>query len=657
MNAIRRRMKRQVIAVLRRNSLLTPALDARALVRRTAREVRASYRESKVRRQLEPLLGDHGPVLVRSGRGCRLAKRTATARLIDVMQENLHAALDLLEEADVDYFLVPIENPSRLRIGVSYDDYTQVVAAALAMPDIPPHRYLKPSRSRVGEELPFAAVDSKRWESLAMSSTAWTMFHCYASDDGNGLIADDCGCEIEFWRAIHPMVADHGANDEATDPSVSTRATAAEGVVDLEANDAPNAHRQEGEHPRPEDVPNGSQERELVDGVMIDAVEDEPTDDLLVGVGERVLRARRRNPVSHAFAPDQATRDTVEIRDRKVATYREFAVYFNHRTPRFPIDVVYTWVDDTDQAWQQRRGAAVGNTGPTSVDAVGPERYANRDELLYSLRSLHQYADFARHVYLVTDAQVPPWLADSPDLTVVDHRDIFVDVSALPVFNSHAIESQLHHIDGLSEHYLYVNDDVLFARRVTPDLFFTNCGDSLFFPSKARVPMGPATHEEPAVTSAGKNGRDLVAASLLYPVVHKFKHTPHAQRRSVLAEMERRFPGQFAGVAASKFRSHSDISIAASLHHNYAHATGRAMPGRLRYQYVNLAADRLPERLGKLMGGRFDTLCLNDIDVDPEHAATVSATLLDFLRSAFPYVCPFEIVPPTGTDPASARLD
>ncbi len=78
------------------------------------------------------------------------------------------------------------------------------------------------------------------------------------------------------------------------------------------------------------------------------------------------------------------------------------------------------------------------------------------------------YAPWVRHVYLVTDRQVPSWLAPSDRITVVDHSEIYRDPSVLPIFNSSAIITQLHHIEGLSEHYLYLNDDIFFGADVTP---------------------------------------------------------------------------------------------------------------------------------------------------------------------------------------------
>ena len=44
----------------------------------------------------------------------------------------------------------------------------------------------------------------------------------------------------------------------------------------------------------------------------------------------------------------------------------------------------------------------------------------------------------------------------------------------LPTYNSHTIELNLHRIPGLSENFVYFNDDVFLIRPVTPQHFFKN---------------------------------------------------------------------------------------------------------------------------------------------------------------------------------------
>ncbi len=311
-----------------------------------------------------------------------------------------------------------------------------------------------------------------------------------------------------------------------------------------------------------------------------------------------------------------------------------------------PVDAVYTWVDGDDPEWLERKAAthaAVG-LGDLHVTAANSSRFQSHDELRYSMRSLDMYADWIRHVYLVTDDQVPAWLDTShPRLSVVSHRTLFGDRGRLPTFNSHAIESQLHHLRGLSEHFLYLNDDVFFGRPVTPEHFFTANGLTLFFVSKAKLGLGPPSVLDPPVMSAAKNNREIIEKSFGTLVTNKFKHVPHALRRSVLAEMESEFPEDFARTSRSQFRHPTDISVAAALHHYYAYATGRAVTGSLRYFYADIAREDTPDRLARLLRLRdYDVFCLNDHDssrVDPEQQA---AMIERFLKAYFPLPSSFE---------------
>lgn len=311
----------------------------------------------------------------------------------------------------------------------------------------------------------------------------------------------------------------------------------------------------------------------------------------------------------------------------------------------FPIDLVYTWVDGADPDWQARRTAAWAGTQPAQLSplAANPSRWINRDELRYSLRSLVAHADWVRTIYIVTDRQVPSWLdVSSPRVRVVDHTEIFPTRDVLPTFNSHAIESRLHHIDGLAEHYLYLNDDMFFGRRTTPEDFFFGNGLARLFPSPKPLPDGPASASDTPVEAAGKNNRDLLAAKFGRTATHRFLHAPYPQVRSVLHEIETTFPLECTRTTASRFRHPSDISIPASLMGTYAYLTGRAVPSTIPYGYVDLADPRLSRRLAALKRTRPTAFCLNDhagLGADP---AAVNEMVRDFLETLFPTPSPFE---------------
>ncbi|MEE6281820.1 stealth family protein [Georgenia sunbinii] len=311
-----------------------------------------------------------------------------------------------------------------------------------------------------------------------------------------------------------------------------------------------------------------------------------------------------------------------------------------------PIDVVYTWVDGADPDWNEQRATALGSPRDVGLlpAATHAARFRSHDELRYSLRSLEMFAPWVRTVHVVTAGQVPYWLETAhPRLNLVDHREIFADPAVLPVFNSHAIESQLHRIPGLAERYLYLNDDVFFGRPVTPELFFHGNGLAKFFPSSALIDHGPREPHDDPVTSAAKNNRDLIEDVFGRTTTTIFQHTPHPQLRSVLEHMEDTHPELFAQVAASKFRHPDDLSITSALHHYYAYGLGKAVPGRLEYLYLNLGHPGAARRLQHVLGAReFDVFCLNDSpDVSGEDEDS-GRLLRAFLSRYFPLASSFE---------------
>ncbi|MCA1221437.1 stealth conserved region 3 domain-containing protein [Streptomyces sp. 8L] len=311
----------------------------------------------------------------------------------------------------------------------------------------------------------------------------------------------------------------------------------------------------------------------------------------------------------------------------------------------FPVDAVYTWVDDSDPAWRERRVKRLTDLGrPAGEGGDAAARYRNRDELRYSLRSLAMFAPWVRRVYLVTDDQVPDWLDTANlDVRVVSHREIFDDPSCLPTFNSHSIESRLHRIDGLSEHFLYLNDDVFFGRPITARSFFQSNGASHFFWSPTTVPVGEVSEEDEGYFAAAKNNRRLLEDEFGVTVSNSFLHAPHPLRRSVLEAVEKAFPEAVARTAASPVRSWQDISMVSSLHHHFGYLTGEAVPGTIRCAYIDVGTYARHPELTRLLSIRgHDVFCLGespDAEVPAEEQARVVKA---FLRAYFPVKSPYE---------------
>ncbi|KAG8893018.1 hypothetical protein FRC01_013812, partial [Tulasnella sp. 417] len=169
------------------------------------------------------------------------------------------------------------------------------------------------------------------------------------------------------------------------------------------------------------------------------------------------------------------------------------------------LDVVWAYVNASDPlhkaAYQQN------NDEVTAKDQRGYRRppktgsFREYDELRYSVRSvLKNFRDAAGKLFVVTSdfpfpgcdgstgwrlGQLPQWLVGQGEplpqawndgnvsLSVVHHHSIFNSLHNHSVFNSLAIESRLNQIEGVSDYFIYMNDDVFFNGNLSTYDFYT----------------------------------------------------------------------------------------------------------------------------------------------------------------------------------------
>lgn len=136
------------------------------------------------------------------------------------------------------------------------------------------------------------------------------------------------------------------------------------------------------------------------------------------------------------------------------------------------IDVVYTWVNGSDPKFlKQLQHYSKNSYRETDFSE---QRFSDKYELKFSLRSLERYAPWIGHVYIVTNGQIPYWLdLDYEKVTIVSHETIFLDSYDLPTFSSPAIEAHLHRIPGLSQRFIYLNDDIFLGAPIFREDFNT----------------------------------------------------------------------------------------------------------------------------------------------------------------------------------------
>ncbi|MDQ3553553.1 MAG: stealth conserved region 3 domain-containing protein, partial [Chloroflexota bacterium] len=272
----------------------------------------------------------------------------------------------------------------------------------------------------------------------------------------------------------------------------------------------------------------------------------------------------------------------------------------------FPIDAVYTWVDATDPGWREQL-AAYRDVGDLDLD-----RFAQSDELRYSLRALDLFVPWIRRVHILSNCRPPAWFQPSDRVRWIDHREV-IDQSFLPLFNSEAIETFLHRIPDLAEHFLYLNDDFFIWNDADPSAFFTSDGRSVAH----LAPRGGVIYWMQSIEagvaqdwqSARVNGARLLLARHGFLPTRQHEHVPYALSRSAIEELESEFASEFEAVRRSRFRDATDVSLIPFVYHHWAVKQGRAVASTAGHR--SLEAD-FQRALDPAALTRAEFLCIND---------------------------------------------
>lgn len=132
------------------------------------------------------------------------------------------------------------------------------------------------------------------------------------------------------------------------------------------------------------------------------------------------------------------------------------------------IDFAVTWVDGSDRLWQQEKAKYSGR----GDEDDRPERYRDWDLLKYWFRGVEKYAAWVNKIHFITWGHLPKWLNESnPKLNIVRHED-YIPSEYLPTFNSHVIELHMHRIKGITERFVYFNDDMFITSEISEKDFF-----------------------------------------------------------------------------------------------------------------------------------------------------------------------------------------
>ena len=307
------------------------------------------------------------------------------------------------------------------------------------------------------------------------------------------------------------------------------------------------------------------------------------------------------------------------------------------------VDLVYLWVNGNDPEWRKRRKQfSKDNYDDSGIDSEA--RYKDNGELKYSLRSVEMYAPWIRKIFIVTDNQVPEWLdVTHPKIQIVDHKEILPQ-ETLPTFNSVVIEHALHRIPGLSEYFLYANDDMFFNKRVEISDFFYS--DHLPVIRLSRRPFRKLWYwyilnvKKKTLNNYNhtiRNAAILVEKKFGRYIGHKTHHNIDAYRKSDMKHCYDIFKDEIEPTLLNHIRSNSDIQ-----RNLYTYVAMMEKRGHVKF-VTHTTSFRChiehPHYLHDLERSNPMLFCLNDSQFADEKSHSLVS---DFLEKRFPQKSQFE---------------
>ncbi len=242
---------------------------------------------------------------------------------------------------------------------------------------------------------------------------------------------------------------------------------------------------------------------------------------------------------------------------------------------REKIDAVLTWVNGNDPVLKAERSKYLTSKGEDKlIDIAGNERFLQANEIRFAVASILRFAPYVGRIFIITNRQNPG--LDSfvetnfPDnrvpIIIVDQNDLFEGFEQyLPVFNSIAVETMMWRIPGLSEKFIYMNDDFFFANpSKVEDLFrddkvvcYSSTYSSWLMKISRAVRREKNGHKRFTYKDSLLNGAEIIGARRFF----RLPHEPHPILKSVLESFFTSHPECIERNVRHRFRDAEQFNV------------------------------------------------------------------------------------------------
>lgn len=327
------------------------------------------------------------------------------------------------------------------------------------------------------------------------------------------------------------------------------------------------------------------------------------------------------------------------------------------------IDFVLPWVDGSDPAWAQEFEAYTKNLSGDKKKC----RYRDWDILRYIFRGFEYFTPWVRRIYFVTWGHLPPWLETSHDkLRIIKHRD-FLDNSTLPIFSCNPIEINLHRIHGISERFVYFNDDTLMLKPLKKNYFFSNglpC-DAMAFNAIYDSPIAHIKINDIRVINDNFAKFEVIRRNLLkmfnihsdfieifktmlllpWPKMTGFydPHQPQPFLKSTFEEVWEMAPSVLQQTSAAKIRSSADVNQ--YLFRYWQLCQGKFHPRSFCRTFSKMIESEgdVAEFYKKITSGQYEMICINDNISDDIFFESARDSIEEAIKQILPIKSSFEL--------------
>lgn len=295
------------------------------------------------------------------------------------------------------------------------------------------------------------------------------------------------------------------------------------------------------------------------------------------------------------------------------------------------MDYVLPFVDYSDPVWLKEYQRINGR-------GMDVSRFRPFDTLRYAFRSIADNMPFIDRIVLIVSniEQVPEWV-DRETVRIILHSE-FMPKNHLPTFNSSAIESDMWRIEGLTDRFIYGNDDIFVLNPLNEaDFFDGDCPRLTFAESDY--------HIRNLFRRCCRKGMDMAADAAGLDrtdpyILLKPQHCMKGIRTASMKEVGRICAAQI-DESITVLRHWNNVT--GYLYQYYEYYTGNYAPFDVDCEYVCITNDYATV-LNHITDRKSDVLCINDAgDLNEKRYQDACEALKESFEGIFPDRCRYEL--------------